>query len=201
MISTFSKLLGSREEAQPTKGVSTINIANDSFLVDSDEPAGSEQFVQEFFTAIQDQDTETVRRLLVEHRSLLTRARCKARGASYPSEVERDAFTLLGAYLGPLTGLQLAILTGRDSVAKDILDSTFEQDVDAKFGNGNTALHLAVLLGASIMVSALMERSADASIKNKRGYSVVDMSDNPDILDLLKSRHEEQDMPCDDGPL
>ncbi|KAG0016389.1 hypothetical protein BGZ81_011217 [Podila clonocystis] len=201
MISSFSKLLGSREEAQPTKGVSTINIANDSFLVDSDEPAGSEQVAQEFFTAIQDQDTETVRRLLVEHRSLLTRARCKARGASYPSEVERDAFTLLGAYLGPLTGLQLAILTGRDSVAKDILDSTFEQDVDAKFGNGNTALHLAVLLGASIMVLALMERGADVSIKNKRGYSVVDMSDNPYILDLLKSGREEQDMPCEDEPL
>ncbi|KAG0321064.1 hypothetical protein BG000_003363 [Podila horticola] len=196
MLSSIGKMFGgSQMEAQQTagRGTCTINIANDSFIVDGDEAEGSEQFVQVFFTAIQDQDTETVRRLLVEHRSLLTRARCKAKGASYPAEVERDAFTLLGAFLGPLTGLQLAILTGKDSVALDILDSTFEQDVDAKFGNGNTALHLAVLLGASIMVSALIERGADITIKNKRGYSVVDMSDNPDILNLLKSGQEDQD--------
>ncbi|KAG0081593.1 hypothetical protein BGZ93_008985 [Podila epicladia] len=193
MISSFvGKVLGSTGEVQSTtgKGLSALNIANDSFIVDGDEPAGSEQFVQEFFAAIQEHDTEIVRRLLVEHRSLLTRARCKAKGASYPAEVERDAFTMLGAFLGPLTGLQLAILMGDDSVAKDILDSTFEQDVDARFGNGNTALHLAVLLGASIMVLALIERGADISIKNKRGYSVVDMSDNPDILDLLKSERD-----------
>ncbi|KAF9302423.1 hypothetical protein BGZ74_005363, partial [Mortierella antarctica] len=161
MISSVGKILGGTP------------IANDSFIVDGDAPAGSEQFVQEFFTAIQEHDTEIVRRLLAEHRSPLTRARCKAKGASYPAEVERDAFTLLGAFLGPLTGLHLAILTGNDSIAKDILDSTFDQDVDAKFGNGNTALHLAVLLGASIVVSALIERGADISIKNKRGYSVV----------------------------
>ncbi|KAG0317305.1 hypothetical protein BGZ99_006390 [Dissophora globulifera] len=37
------------------------------------------------------------------------------------------------------------------------------------------------------MVSVLIERGADITLKNKRGYSVVDMSDNPDILDLLKS--------------
>ncbi|KAG0204195.1 hypothetical protein BGX28_003769 [Mortierella sp. GBA30] len=149
----------------------------------------SENVVQEFFGAIQNQDTDKVRQLLMDHRTELTQARFKPdpEVARFPEEVERDAFTLLGAYLGPLTGLQFSILTGRDGIAKDILDSTFEQDVDARFGNGNTALHLAVLLGASSMVSALIDRSADINVKNKRGYSVVDMSDNPDILGLLKA--------------
>ncbi|KAG0347109.1 hypothetical protein BG004_000047, partial [Podila humilis] len=192
MISSIGKLLGANKGENSTQQqqqqqatspggnvLSKSSIANDSFIVDSDgndagaAAAGSEERVEEFFTAIQEQNTETVRRLLVDHRSLLTRARCKAKAAGYPPEVERDAFTLLGAFLGPLTGLQLAILMGRDSVAHDILDSTFEQDVDAKFGNGNTALHLAVLLGASGMVSALVERGADVTIKNKRGYSGV----------------------------
>ncbi|KAI7816096.1 hypothetical protein BC939DRAFT_470380 [Gamsiella multidivaricata] len=150
----------------------------------------SEALVDEFFKAIQDQDTESVRRLLVDHKTDLTTTRVRqkpATGVGFPAEVERDAYTLLGAYLGPMTGLQYAILTGKDDIAKDILDATFEQDIDARFGNGNTALHLAVLLGASTMVSALVERGADITLKNKRGYTVLDMSDNPGILDLLKA--------------
>ncbi|KAF9958106.1 hypothetical protein BGZ70_009305 [Mortierella alpina] len=154
-----------------------------------------EKLVQEFFNAIQNQDTDKVRQLLVVHKTDLTRATFKPdpQSVRFPAEVERDAYTLLGAYLGPLTGLQFSILTGCDGVAKDILDSTFEQDVDATFGNGNTALHLAVLLGASLMVSALIERGADINLKNKRGYSVVDMSDNPDILKLLQSGTAQDD--------
>ncbi|KAF9198798.1 hypothetical protein BGZ49_000280 [Haplosporangium sp. Z 27] len=148
----------------------------------------SEKLIQEFFGAIQEQDTDTVRRLLVDHKTDLTRARFKPdpQSVTFPQEIERDAFTLLGAYLGPLTGLQYSILTGKDEIAKDILDSTFEQDIDAKFGSGNTALHLATVLGAPTMVSALIERGADINLKNKRGYSAVDMSDNPDILELLE---------------
>jgi hypothetical protein len=82
-----------------------------------------------FFTAIQEQDTEAVRRLLVDHKAELTRARFKPepQTVQFPPEVERDAYTLLGAYLGSLTGLQFSILTGGDSIAMDILDSTFDQ--------------------------------------------------------------------------
>ena len=85
--------------------------------------------INKFFTAIHEQDTEAVRRLLVDHKTDLTRARFKPEPQTvrFPAEVERDAYTLLGAYLGPLTGLQYSILTGRDGIAKDILDSTFEQ--------------------------------------------------------------------------
>ena len=79
--------------------------------------------------AIQEQDTEAVRRLLVDHKTSLARARFKPepQNIRFPAEIERDAYTLLGAYLGPLTGLQYSILTGLDGIAKDILDSTFEQ--------------------------------------------------------------------------
>ncbi|KAF9537177.1 hypothetical protein EC957_008693 [Mortierella hygrophila] len=185
MLSSIGKLLGSR---------TGLDEDNDS-LGTTGGPASeaSEVLINEFFTAIHEQDTEAVRRLLVDHKSDLTRARFKPepRTVRFPDEVERDAYTLLGAYLGPLTGLQYSILTGRDAIARDILDSTFEQDVDARFGSGNTALHLAVLLGASAMVSDLIERGADVALKNKRGYSAVDMSDNPDILKLLQSGGDE----------
>ncbi|KAG9326064.1 hypothetical protein KVV02_000775 [Mortierella alpina] len=183
MLNAFGQMLSGRSEQEES----------------SDRPGATnvlpEKLIHEFFSAIQNQDTDKVRQLLVDYKTDLTRARFKpdAQSVRFPAEVERDAYTLLGAYLGPLTGLQFSILTGCDGVAKDILDSTFEQDVDAKFGNGNTALHLAVLLGASFMVSALIERGADINLKNKRGYSVVDMSDNPDILNLLQSRADQED--------
>ncbi|KAF9907694.1 hypothetical protein EC991_010726 [Linnemannia zychae] len=185
MLSSIGKLISSRTE---------LAESNDS-LGTAGEPVSeeSEVLTNEFFAAILEQDTEAVRRLLVDYKTDLTRARFKPEPQSvrFPAEVERDAFTLLGAYLGPLTGLQYSILTGRDDIAKDILDSTFEQDVDARFGSGNTALHLAALLGASNIASALIERGADITLKNKRGYSVVDMSDNPDILCLLQSSNED----------
>lgn len=70
-----------------------------------------------------------VRQFLADYKTDLTRARFKPdpQTVKFPAEVERDAYTLLGAYLGPLTGLQFSILTGRDGIAEDILDSTFEQ--------------------------------------------------------------------------
>ncbi|KAF9190111.1 hypothetical protein BGZ50_000460 [Haplosporangium sp. Z 11] len=176
MISAFGKMLSGRTE--PGRSNDNLGSAGDA------TSKASEALTQEFFNAIQDHDTDTVRRLLVDHKTELTRVRFKPEPQSvrFPAEVERDAYTLLGAYLGPLTGLQYSILTGRDGIAKDILDATFEQ-----------ALHLAVLLGASTMVSALIERGADISLKNKRGYSVVDMSDNSDILNLLKSGNNGDD--------
>ncbi|KAF9430852.1 hypothetical protein BGZ76_000680 [Entomortierella beljakovae] len=178
MLSTLGKVFGSRSE---------LDGSNDS--LGGERSQAPEALVQEFFGAIHEQDTETVRRLLADHKTDLTRARFKPepRSGAFPPEIERDAYTLLGAYLGPLTGLQYSILTGKDDIAKDILDATFDQEVDARFGSGNTALHLAVLLGAASVVSALIERGADVTLRNKRGYSGVDMSDNPDILKLLQS--------------
>ncbi|KAF9943955.1 hypothetical protein BGZ65_012928, partial [Modicella reniformis] len=87
------------------------------------------QLIQEFFGAIQEQNTDTVRHLLAVHKTDLTRARFKfePKNNTFPPEVERDAYTLLGAFMGSMTGLQYSILTGQDGVAKDILDATYDQ--------------------------------------------------------------------------
>ncbi|KAF8940397.1 hypothetical protein EDD21DRAFT_412954 [Dissophora ornata] len=166
--------------------------SNDSLGASAEVPSVvSESLIQEFFGAIDEQDKEAVRQLLSDHHTGLTRARLKPRKAAFPPELERDAYTLLGAYLGPLTGLQYSILTGRDSIAMDILDMTFDQDIDDTFGSGNTALQLAALLGAVAMVTALVRRGADVTLKNKRNYSAVDMTDNVEILKLFTEDHDE----------
>ena len=66
---------------------------------------------------------------MVDYRPHLRGVRFKPdpQSVRFSAEVERDAYTLLGAYLGPLTGLQYSILTGKDEIAKDILDTTFEE--------------------------------------------------------------------------
>ncbi|KAG0229423.1 hypothetical protein BGW42_001577 [Actinomortierella wolfii] len=91
----------------------------------------TETLKAEFLQALQADDTETVRRILADHKTEATQQwRFKnTQGGSwpYPKEIERDAFTLLGAFQGPMTGLQVAILLGKDSIAHDILDSTFDQ--------------------------------------------------------------------------
>jgi hypothetical protein len=65
-----------------------------------------------------------------------------------------------------MTGLQLAILKGYDGIAMDIIDAVLsQQDMDVMFGGGNTALHLATLLGAREVVRRLLERGAERNIK------------------------------------
>jgi len=54
--------------------------------------------------------------------------------AKYDNEVEVDGYKFLGAYLGKMTGLQFAIMLGQDDVAKDIIDATLKDDLDATFG-------------------------------------------------------------------
>ncbi|KAG0057086.1 hypothetical protein BGZ83_001935 [Gryganskiella cystojenkinii] len=152
------------------------------------EPAVSdlpEELTREFFKAIQNQDANTVRQLLMDHdKTAMTQARWKAPMdvAHYPSGAEVYAFRLLGAYLGPLTGLQFSILIGQDGIAKDILDATFDQDVDSTYGSGNTALQMAVVLEASSIIQALLERGADKTLVNDRGFSALSMASNPALL-------------------
>ncbi|KAF9157498.1 hypothetical protein DFQ26_008674 [Actinomortierella ambigua] len=83
-----------------------------------------------FLEALEDEQTEVIRGILSSHKKELTsewRFRKPQGGWPYPAEVENDAYTFLGAYQGPITALQLAILLGKNSIACDILDSTFEQ--------------------------------------------------------------------------
>ncbi|KAG0299491.1 hypothetical protein BGZ98_010017, partial [Dissophora globulifera] len=135
MLSSIGKVFGSSGGHAELDGSSSSSSLGST---DNATKEASEALIQEFFGAIQEQDTDTVRRLLVDHKTDLTRARFKPepRSVAFPAEIERDAYTLLGAYLGPLTGLQYSILTGKDGIAKDILDATFEQGKEFLLENG-----------------------------------------------------------------
>ncbi|ORX89240.1 hypothetical protein K493DRAFT_234270 [Basidiobolus meristosporus CBS 931.73] len=141
--------------------------------------------VDAYFIAIQNGDAEAVRTLLAVDRSLTSK---KKRGNyKYETEVELDAYKFLGAYIGQLTGLQAAILSGQESIAQDILDSTFAEEIDLTFGDNNTALHLATFFNFKDLVKSLLERGADGSRKNGKGLTSIDLSNDPEILTLLNA--------------
>ncbi|ORX88386.1 ankyrin [Basidiobolus meristosporus CBS 931.73] len=136
-----------------------------------------------YFVAIQNGDAEAVRTLLAVDRSLTSK---KKRGKyKYDPEFELDAYKFLGAYIGQMTGLHLAILNGQESIARDILDATFAEEVDITFGDNNTALHLATFYNSKELVKSLLERGADRSYKNGKGLTSIDLSNDAEILSLL----------------
>lgn len=58
----------------------------------------------------------------------------------FEPDVELDAYKFLGAYIGGMTGLHLAILTGHDAIAKDIIERMLKEDIDNTFGVKKRAL-------------------------------------------------------------
>ena len=110
----------------------------------------------------------------------------------YDSEIENDAFKFLGAYIGPLTGLHAAILLEQESIALDIVDATLNpEDLDMTYGsNHNTALHLASLLGSKKVVAALLGRCASANIKNRLGFSPIDVCDDPEMSNIFQAENK-----------
>ena len=54
--------------------------------------------------------------------------------ARFEPDVELDAYKFLGAYLGAMTALHFAILQGQDTIARDILDRSFNEDLNETFG-------------------------------------------------------------------
>lgn len=96
------------------------------------DPHADAGLIAQFFTAICDGRAADVRRLLVDAdggdltadadadaaangRQALTRGRQKPPAATrFDDAVELDAYRFLGAYLGAMTGLQLAVLKARD---------------------------------------------------------------------------------------
>jgi len=135
------------------------------------------------FDAIYSKDKEKVRSLLQDKK--YTTVKKSDPRAKYDNEVEVDGYKFLGAYFGKMTVLQFAIVLGLDDIAKDIIDATLKDDLDATYGGGNTALHLAALLGERDVVKLLVERGADKSIKNSKGFSPVDVVDDKEMTELL----------------
>jgi ankyrin repeat protein len=96
----------------------------------------------------------------------LAKVKHKSPKWTYDPEFELDAYKFLGAYIGALTGLQLAILKGNERIALDIIDSSLgEGDLDEQFGGGNSALHLATFFGMKEVVRRLLDRGADRNLK------------------------------------
>ncbi|KAI9021112.1 hypothetical protein DFJ74DRAFT_595962, partial [Hyaloraphidium curvatum] len=120
-----------------------------------------------------------VRELLLEHKDLSS-AKKRIQGLAWPDEVATDAFKLCGAYIGSVTGLQYAMLIGRDDVAESIVDATLSADIDLTFGGQNTSLHLASLLGAREMVQKLLKRGASQEVGRRGNYSPVSSVEGAD---------------------
>ncbi len=121
-----------------------------------------------------------MRTLLLSDKALASQKE-RVEGARFDAAVETEAFKFLGAYLGALTPLHVALLRGADAIARDIIERTLAADLDVPFGGGNTALHLATFLGAREVVKLLVERGADPAIKNAKGFSPVDLCDDKEM--------------------
>ncbi|KAJ3041053.1 hypothetical protein HDV00_009953 [Rhizophlyctis rosea] len=139
--------------------------------------------IEALFEAIKKSDAEAVRTLLAD--KSLTSARHRDPTIKFDTDVELDAYKFLGAYIGAVTALQLAILLGQDAIARDIIERTLKDDLDIQFGGGNTALHLATFLGARDIVRLLLERGASTSVKNAKGFAPVDVVDDPEMRNVF----------------
>ncbi len=84
-----------------------------------------------------------------------------------------------------MTALHLAILCGHDAIAKDILERTLKDDLDIVMGGNNTALHLATFLGVKDVVQILIERGADRTVANSKGFTPLDVVDDPEMRQLF----------------
>ncbi|KAI9012863.1 hypothetical protein BC832DRAFT_548205 [Gaertneriomyces semiglobifer] len=140
--------------------------------------------IEALFDAIKAGDANKVRDFLLQDKGL-TSQKHRDPTVKFDAELEMDAYKFLGAYIGQVTPLQLAILCGQDSIAKDILERTLQDDLDIPFGGGNTALHLATLLGVRDIVKALLERGANWKAANAKGLTPLDIVDNADMRTLF----------------
>lgn len=89
--------------------------------------------ITELFAAIKASQSELVRKLILQDKSLLTQ-KLKTEEAKFDVAVELDAHRFIGAYLGSLSPLHYAILVGEEQIAKDIIETTFKEDLDDTFG-------------------------------------------------------------------
>eukprot|EP00835_Amoeboradix_gromovi_P003122 NODE_195_length_15388_cov_0.563926.p7 type:complete len:129 gc:universal NODE_195_length_15388_cov_0.563926:1887-1501(-) len=122
---------------------------------------------QDLFLAVKNNDKDAVR-THIQNKSLLS-IKSKFSDISYPSEVANDGYKFLGAFIGSITPLHLAMLLHHDSIAAEIIESSFPEHLNVCFGQGNTALHLAALLGINELIQRLLSAGADPSIKNAKG--------------------------------
>jgi hypothetical protein len=73
--------------------------------------------MEKVHAAIKSSDSDKVRALLLTDKSLTT-SKHKFESLGYDPEVQLDAYKFLGAYIGAVTILQLAILEGKGEIQK-----------------------------------------------------------------------------------
>ncbi|GBN14582.1 Serine/threonine-protein phosphatase 6 regulatory ankyrin repeat subunit B [Araneus ventricosus] len=84
--------------------------------------------------------------------------------------------------------LHLAVLHDRVSLIEDLINIDTESDVDILDRNGNTALHIAVLMGNANAVRALLIEGANADLPNKEGSAPLHLAvikGNAKVIDVL----------------
>lgn len=79
------------------------------------------------------------------------------------------------------------MVLGHDEIAKDVIDASFQEDLDVTFGGENTALHLATFLNARDVVKALLERGATRTNKNQKGFTPLDVVPDSQMTELYNS--------------
>ncbi|KAI8913645.1 hypothetical protein EDD86DRAFT_187667, partial [Gorgonomyces haynaldii] len=130
-------------------------------------------------------DAEQVRQVLLQDKQL-TKQKLRVPEVKFDQEVEIDSLKFIGAYLGQLTPLQYAIMLEEESIAKDIVERSFDEDLDTTCGGQNTALHLATFLCQKDVVKSLLERGADFQLANSKGFAPVDVMDDPDMRQIYE---------------
>ncbi|XP_055932458.1 ankyrin-3-like [Argiope bruennichi] len=86
------------------------------------------------------------------------------------------------------TPLHLAVIHDCVSLIDYLIDTESECDVNAFDENGNTALHIAVLLGKINAIHALLIRGADADFPNREVNAplhIAIIQGNSDVLDIV----------------
>eukprot|EP00835_Amoeboradix_gromovi_P003454 NODE_229_length_13800_cov_0.838114.p3 type:complete len:478 gc:universal NODE_229_length_13800_cov_0.838114:1205-2638(+) len=104
----------------------------------------------------------------------------------YDDDVEMEANELLGSSVVNLNAIQIAIFSGDEDMALDILNYVEKQSVKLgskmvllaflgmMWGNGNTTLHLASFHGITPLVRKLLELGASPTKKNQKKYTAID---------------------------
>lgn len=114
------------------------------------------------------------------------------------NEIEEPKFLHLDIYNTNSTPLHLAIENGSERVATDLVKQTkvisddklaksypFDHDIQDK--DGNTPLHLAAKYNNNLITEILLDRGADASIKNNEGQTAFDLAFNNSHFDICKT--------------
>ncbi|KAJ3237400.1 hypothetical protein HDU81_009498 [Chytriomyces hyalinus] len=101
--------------------------------------------IEDLFKAIKSSNSDSVRSIISSNKDL-TKEKLRDATAKFDVDVEIDAYKFLGAYIGSCTPLQMALLKGHDSIAKDIIDVSSKEDLDIAFGVSYLPISMACLL-------------------------------------------------------